>query len=495
MPSTKNLVILVPECHTQTVRAILKIENKIDRSTKIVRTGRFCTIRTLIQAHTEEEQSRLSHQWRLKLCSVQKPGFARNETKSQEDDFEFVWTSNDSLLGKPTSKSARSPAIQDILRKWLNGIPRSTYISAETTPEELLQAFPTKYSIYPPLMLLPKGTFQQASWKRLQGQIDPQELQRLYSSILDAFKATHLAIEQGIPIDNLDESGPNILRHPLRLQPMHGDFGPLVAGVRRPTSDDFSAALWVQCKQNGIIQIWAPLYTMFSKGNVTEKARVLSFPNISRFQDSRSGAPVTASSVVDLYAGIGYFAFCYIRAGADKVVCWELNPWSVEGLRRGAAANKWGVKMAMSGQDEDVTEKAVNDEIDTRLIVYQEDNRHAADRIVGMRHQMSPIRHVNCGLLPSSEGVWESAVRILDPVKGGYIHVHENIALRQLDARVEEIIRIIETYAARHGDESYPFVVRCVHVEHVKSYSKGVDHCVLDIQIQHNLVTSGISST
>lgn len=35
----------------------------------------------------------------------------------------------------------------------------------------------------------------------------------------------------------------------------------------------------------------------------------------------------------DFYCGIGYFSLSYLRNGA-KVLCWELNPWSIEGFRR-----------------------------------------------------------------------------------------------------------------------------------------------------------------
>lgn len=56
-----------------------------------------------------------------------------------------------------------------------------------------------------------------------------------------------------------------------------------------------------------------------------------------------SHAPEIGSCAVDLYCGIGYFTFSYLAAGAKTILGWDLNPWSMEGLRRGAVANKWSV--------------------------------------------------------------------------------------------------------------------------------------------------------
>jgi tRNA G37 N-methylase Trm5 len=51
-------------------------------------------------------------------------------------------------------------------------------------------------------------------------------------------------------------------------------------------------------------------------GNIKEKARILGLPkhHLEKFP-----TPVT---VVDMYAGIGYFSFSYAKAGVDVVLCW-----------------------------------------------------------------------------------------------------------------------------------------------------------------------------
>src|SRR5690606_18256943 len=113
-----------------------------------------------------------------------------------------------------------------------------------------------------------------------------------------------------------------------------------------PRQEDLENAFWVSTKQNGIFQTWAPRYTMFSRGNITEKARILDFHRGDAGLERRkkSLAALKGLWAVDLYAGIGYFVFSYAKRGM-RVLCWEINPWSVEGLRRGALRNGWKVKL------------------------------------------------------------------------------------------------------------------------------------------------------
>ncbi|XP_014067857.2 tRNA wybutosine-synthesizing protein 2 homolog [Salmo salar] len=69
---------------------------------------------------------------------------------------------------------------------------------------------------------------------------------------------------------------------------------------------------------------------MFSAGNITEKLRVASF-NCS------------GETVVDLYAGIGYFTIPFlVHAGASHVHACEWNPDAVEALQRNLGV-KWSV--------------------------------------------------------------------------------------------------------------------------------------------------------
>ena len=101
-----------------------------------------------------------------------------------------------------------------------------------------------------------------------------------------------------------------------------------------------------------------------------------------------------------------------------------------------------------------------------------------------IRDTIPPVRHINCGLLPSSKDSWEVAVQVLDPI-GGWIHAHENIAKADIETRKQEIVEIFTLLAEKHWGQGLkvPWEINCEHLEQVKSYAPGVVHCVLDIAI------------
>ncbi|RJE20852.1 tRNA wybutosine-synthesizing protein [Aspergillus sclerotialis] len=161
-------------------------------------------------------------------------------------------------------------------------------------------------------------------WGALYASLSTSQRETLFSSIAQAFKnhgVTQIAINA--PIAATDASGgKNRMRSPVGLVPLYGNFGPtpLAAAAagedeesKQPSEPDFNRAFWVRTVQNqGIVQIWAPLYTMFSRGNVTEKARILGQGGRFDGLDEKTGLrgeTVGEISVVDMYAGIGYFVF------------------------------------------------------------------------------------------------------------------------------------------------------------------------------------------
>jgi len=308
------------------------------------------------------------------------------------------------------------------------------------------------------------------------------DLQHLYVLIAQHLKITHIAVTRPIPPQNEDEGIENIVRSPKNFTPLYGDFGPSTC-LDPPTQVDSDLAYWVTAKQNGIYQTWAPRWTMFSRGNISEKARLLTLPSVLSAVDDGE-ADGRGCSAVDLYAGIGYFAFSYLKAGVSKVLCWDLNPWSIEGLVRGAAANKWSARRIA---DEESLKTAANGE--DRLLVFNEDNTMAQMRIKQARSSLPPIRHVNCGLLPTSTGSWEIAVSALDRRMGGWLHVHENFATREIQEKAEEVRQavqqLVDQCKASQGrnDTRRDVPVKVEHINRLKSYAPGVMHCVLDIYI------------
>ncbi|KAF2240163.1 hypothetical protein EV356DRAFT_496056 [Viridothelium virens] len=226
---------------------------------------------------------------------------------------------------------------------------------------------------------------------------------------------------------------------------------------------------------------------MFSRGNISEKSRLLSLPSVAE-SVQRGREKGNGCAAVDLYGGIGYFAFSYVKAGVRLCLCWEINGWSVEGLRRGAVANKWSTQVVIpEGKQAKMGDEANEYDIkcdDSRLLVFQESNEFATRRIQKLREQLPPIRHVNCGLLPCSKPSWQTALEVMDIFEGGWLHLHQNIAVKEIVETAQDTLEKIQTIAAdMWNDGGTPRVLELQNVEQVKTYAPGVMHCVLDIFI------------
>lgn len=355
------------------------------------------------------------------------------------------------------------------------------------------------------MVLLPSGSFTSRTWRETLGAVSQVCRGHLWAVMLRRIgektreKATHLAVNDGIPLTVVaqsdadhspDQEEENILRSPIGLRILHGDFGPSQTNGQTVSSKDFTQALWVTTKQNGIHQTWAPRWTMFSRGNVKEKARLLTFHEPSNHAQAeaqfqlphriRPRATMDKSWAVDLYAGIGYFVFSYARLGM-RVLCWELNPWSVEGLRRGARANGWSVKVI---KDEDLTRptaELVSGQ--ENIVVFLENNQKAAGRIRELRaHNLLDLQvsHVNCGLLPRSDDSWEAAREILGEDGDGWLHLHENVGVKDIEPRQGEIQSLFDAWNMRGGGGR---VAKVEHAELVKTFAPDVWHCVFDVYI------------
>lgn len=328
------------------------------------------------------------------------------------------------------------------------------------------------YTIYGCMLLLSQNAFQSECWESVLAASGSDAIERLYYLLARHLKITQIAITNPIPLNNTNGTEhENVIRSPSNFQPLYGDFGPAKANSA-PNRQDFEAAFWVNAKQNGIYQTWAPRWTMFSRGNISEKARILELDSVAQaVEEGRESGE--GSAAVDLYAGIGYFTFSYLKAGVRKMLCWDLNAWSCEGLRRGAKANGWEVAKS-DGEAVDALAES-----DARLLVFTESNERAFERVRQMRSALPPIRHVNCGLLPTSRGSWQTALDVLDPSMGGWIHVHENFAVQDIEAKAEEVRQELELIMNRKRQGK----IELEHVNRLKSYAPGVMHCVLDIYI------------
>jgi tRNA wybutosine-synthesizing protein 2 len=282
------------------------------------------------------------------------------------------------------------------------------------------------------------GSLNHATWKHL-----------LDSGAFGQKGLSHVA--ENAPIDEAD-----VVRRPTGLVPLYGDFGPdpTAQSIEHPTPEDFESALWCLSIQNGIYQTWAPRYTMFSRGNIVEKTRLLGLSDVK------------GTIVIDLYCGIGYFVFSYARHCPKRIFCWEINAWSIEGLVRGAALNGWNARVIRHHE-------AYEPQPDDFIIVFYEENCYAESRLSGMRAKSTDndyverVSHINMGLLPDCRDAWTMAPRLGG--QGTVLHIHENVDERNFGAWKSEI--------------SSSFGTDDVTLHKVKSFAPGVFHLVADVII------------
>ncbi|KAF7591244.1 hypothetical protein BBP40_001849, partial [Aspergillus hancockii] len=185
---------------------------------------------------------------------------------------------NSSSKRPPRNLNPLQRGIQDFIT---SNLPRETLSKHGLIPETLLSHLPKRFTVYEPLLLLPVNALTTPpAWSTLYKELTTRQRQTLYATLVKAFSrtgVTHVAINAPIALTDTQGSE-NRMRSPAGLIPLYGDFGPVSSSgtEAQPTAEDLQRAFWVRTMQNhGIVQIWAPLYTMFSRGNITEKARLL----------------------------------------------------------------------------------------------------------------------------------------------------------------------------------------------------------------------------
>ncbi|XP_078695660.1 tRNA wybutosine-synthesizing protein 2 homolog [Branchiostoma floridae x Branchiostoma belcheri] len=244
----------------------------------------------------------------------------------------------------------------------------SRFLDAEEFDEELSRDIPTKWEKHGDLILLPDFCFRSPRWREIHAKVHQQSCESegqlcqmcgcFWQLVAESLGGTRLARRGSIQDDPY--------RSP-RVELLQGNHG------------------WVEHTDNGIRYTYDVTRCMFSPGNITEKLRV-------------ARMDCEGETVVDLYAGIGYFTLPFLVHGkAAEVHACEWNPAAVEALRRNLQLNK----------------------VQDRCIVHHGDNREVCPRSVADR--------VNLGLIPSSRDGWPVACGALRPDTGGILHIHENV--------------------------------------------------------------------
>ncbi|KAK6008499.1 hypothetical protein QM012_000402 [Aureobasidium pullulans] len=332
-------------------------------------------------------------------------------------------------------------------------------------------------------------------WNNLLNNLDADEIESIYLAVCDHRLSYPFQTTEPPPSPQRHDSGVSGVsaeEDSIKLAPRSNDPLPsqTVSTVNcrkeQPTQDDFDNAAWVSTKQNGKTQYWAPRYTASPRNNTSQSARSLYISNLRTTGIAQSTPK--GCTAVDLSAGSGSFAFSYAAAGIAKVLCWDPNPWSIEGLRRGAMKNKLHVQVHHGAQNQS---KAVRISSKTKLMAFVEPGDKAPGRIHGLRNSLPPVTHVNCGLLPTSRDLYATAVAILDPRLGGWIHAHERYRTEEVVCEANklraEFEALVETLDRQRGyltdvEGVFRKPVIC-HIQRTGSETPGVLHCIVDIHI------------
>lgn len=206
---------------------------------------------------------------------------------------------------------------------------------------------------------------------------------------------------------------------------------------------------WVTIKENGLDFSFDATQTMFCFGNNSERLRHATFD-------------CQGQTVVDLYAGIGYFTLPLLKAGASFVHACEWSPATANALRRNLRRN------------------AFHD----RCAIYEMDNALA---------DIGPVAHrVSLGLTPTSRPGWLVACAVLR-TDGALVHVHENVKdVAQHNNTVRDrfhdwgsrVAREFQDLLSTARSDVTAWTCVCLHVSRVKSYAPRVFHLVADIRCE-----------
>ncbi|CAD7698796.1 unnamed protein product [Ostreobium quekettii] len=233
------------------------------------------------------------------------------------------------------SKRSSSPA--DVLKRDLQNL----LATRDLNPSEitaLLEEVPTGWEKLGDLIMLPQGSMCSSMWADCGHEA--------WKIVASAIGGRRVARQAHIASAETRDS---------QAEMLHGENG------------------WVEHRENGIMYSFDVTTCMFSSGNGTERARM-------------GAVCCQGETVVDCYAGIGYFTLPILCHGkAQQVYACEWNPPAAAALRHNLNQN--GVA--------------------SRCVVHEGDCRNLAPKGVADRVVM--------GLLPSSQAGWATAVEALKP--------------------------------------------------------------------------------
>ena len=181
-------------------------------------------------------------------------------------------------------------------------------------------------------------------------------------------------------------------------------------------------------KENGCLFKLDLSKVMWSKGNNNERLRIAKLVE-------------DGETVIDMFAGIGYFSIPIgVHANAREVIAIEINPNSYRFLCENIELNKLDNITPILGDCKTETPK------------------YKADRII-------------MGYVKTTHHYLKVAIDSLN--EGGILHYHETVPEKLIETRPLE--RIISNADGRD--------VELLKINKIKKYSPGVEHVVIDAQI------------
>jgi tRNA wybutosine-synthesizing protein 2 len=185
-------------------------------------------------------------------------------------------------------------------------------------------------------------------------------------------------------------------------------------------------------KENGIKFKLDPQRIMFSSGNIDERIRMANISNKNEI-------------VVDLFAGIGYFSIpMAVYSKPKKIYACEINPISYNYLLKNIIINS----------------------VVSIIEPKKGDNR-----------KISPKNIANRAILGYFGDTYKFLPTAFDCLKNhsGIIHYHDTFPKELIPVRPLKIVKKIA--------EGYNRTIKLLKYKNVKTYAPGINHCVLDIQI------------
>ena len=188
-------------------------------------------------------------------------------------------------------------------------------------------------------------------------------------------------------------------------------------------------------REDGVLFALDVSKVMFSSGNLAERMRMARLPQ-------------PGETVVDLFAGIGYFSIpMAVQSEAARIVACEVNPSVFQYLQENVRLNRVDCVETRHGDCRDVAPTGI------------------ADRNV--------MGHFGAG------NYLDAALRVARPTATIHVHGLERVSSRSLAGEADNLVTRLDTEAGREG-----FRVASVHRRVIKSYGPGVRHFVVDAVVR-----------